>query len=173
MSEENVVPDRKRGEEFLAAQRDPAWIAWLGDMDAVVTNFVHTEFADTTVDPFSADGLLVAEARALERFGSIAEFKAEENGELADQYVRYLGEVFVRNFDGRWVNILQPTKGLVASVEYPYPGWYLNPRSFITAALHRRTGKEWAFVFGNEAVDYAKWTKDIVPPAKRTLSWAL
>ena len=149
------------------------WLAWLADMDAVVSEFIAVEFPDLKVDPFSADGLHVAEARALERYGSIAEFKAPENAVLADKYIRYLGEVMVRNFGARWVNILHQRHGMVASVEYPYPAMYFEPQFMITASLHRRTGEEWARVFGYQRESYAEWTKDVVPPATRTPSWAL
>ena len=116
MTQGNAIPDRNRAKEFLAAQQDPAWLAWLADMDAVVTQFVSTEFSGADIDPFTSEGLILAEARALDRWANIAEFKDPSNADLADKYIRYLGEVFVRNFGARWVNIMYPTDGrLIAS----------------------------------------------------------
>lgn len=173
MAKGNVIPDRKRGDEFLVAQSDPVWQTWLADMNTVVTDFVTSEIPEVSGDPFSADGLLAAERSALERFGSISEFEDPANEVIADKYIRYFGDTFVRNFGARWVNILQPTQGLVASVEYPYPTIYLAPRFLTTAALHRRTGTEWAEVFGYQVKNYNHWISEDPAGKMRTPSWAL
>ncbi|MGK8485439.1 hypothetical protein [Nocardia asiatica] len=88
-----------------ADQHDPRWLAWLADMDAGLERFFTETVPGMPDDPWSADGLRHAEARALELFPSREAVGLPENRDTADGFHRYLGEVFRRAFEGRWYNV--------------------------------------------------------------------
>ena len=74
---------------------------------------------------------------------------------------------------GRWVSADEGGDQRTACIEFPYPMVLLDMRSLITAALHRRTGAEWDFVFGHQQADYEKWSEAVESTHPPTPMWAL
>lgn len=99
-------------------------------------------------DPFSEDGLRVAEAEALRRFADSEEALAPANRELFDKFVRFVGEAFVRGIGGEWTNRPYVDDGRAyLGLRFPWTEYTLTMPTLVTAALARRTGEEWAFVY--------------------------
>lgn len=155
-----------------ADQHDPRWLAWLADMDAGLARFFTETAPGMPDDPWSAEGLRQAEARALELFPSREAVGLPENRDAADGFHRYLGEVFRRAFEGRWYNVpdeddTQRTRGFGPVVEMPFASMYLTVITQLTSAMSRRTGREWARVFGYQAEDYQAWQEAGRPPLEK------
>ncbi|WP_406267329.1 hypothetical protein OH799_22125 [Nocardia sp. NBC_00881] len=110
-----------------------------------------------------------AEAAALLIFPTMESVDLPENREIADQFHRYIGEVFRRNFEGEWYNVPecddpQRTHGFGPVVRRPFNELYLTVISQLTTAMHRRTGTEWSRIFEFSAEDYTSWQNAGRPP---------
>lgn len=141
-------------------QQDPAWLAWLAAMPDALDEFLTVDVPDMPADPWSAEGLLHAEHASLVHFPSMESVGAPSSRARADRTIRYLGEVFRRNFEGKWCNVPElygAYGGFTPAVEEPYVELYLEVVAMLTATLDRRTGREWAGVFGYAQEDHADW----------------
>ncbi|WP_280253390.1 hypothetical protein [Nocardia abscessus] len=143
-------------------QRDPRWLAWLERMDEQLNRFFTEKVTDMPEDPWSAEGLNRAEAAALRIFPTMESVDLPENREVADQFHRYVGEVFRRNFEGEWYNVPsyddeQRTRGFGPVIREGYNPEYLTVVPLLTTAMFRRTGVEWSQIFGYSEEDYTAW----------------
>jgi hypothetical protein len=135
--------------EPTPGSRDEGFAAWLA-MNAylVEEDFLVFDVDGMPDDPFGEDGLRVAEAEALRRFTDYHEALAAPNRELFDKFVRFLGETFVRGIGGEWTNRPHEDDGnAYLGVRFPWTEYPLTIPTMVTAALARRTGEEWAFVY--------------------------
>lgn len=100
--------------------------------------------------PWGADTLRVAEEYALTQVSGKEETFDEEHQGLAWRLVRLVGQTFVEAFDGTWVNLLaEGSSPARVAVDLPFRKmFYPEPITLLTAAMKRRTGEEWALVFG-------------------------
>ncbi|MGY1945011.1 hypothetical protein [Nocardia asiatica] len=152
-----------------ADQHDPRWLAWLADMDAGLERFFTETAPGMPDDPWSADGLRHAEARALELFPTFESVSLPESRAIADEFHRYLGEVFRRRFEGHWYNVpshddRQHTRGYGPVVDLPFTDVYFTVISQLTAAMDRRTGHFWARTFERMQTAHREWVDAGRPP---------
>lgn len=149
-------------------QQDPAWLAWLAAMPDALDTFLTEDVPDMPADPWTADGLCHAERAALALFPTWESVREPQNRALADRIRRFIGEVFIRNFDGEWRNVPQFNRdgypGFGPVVSEPYTEMYLTVGTKLTAALDRRTGTGWAQIFGYSVESHAAWTAAGKPP---------
>lgn len=149
-------------------QENPAWLSWLAAMPAALEEFVGKDVPNMPADPWSADGLRRAESRALDVFQTGDAVMLPENRELVDRFHRYVGQVFVRRFEGTWLNILDNPdyldRGFEPVVQIPFTDMHFAVVPQLTAAMSRRTGEHWARIYGYSEEDYAAWQAAGRPP---------
>ncbi|WP_433577533.1 hypothetical protein [Nocardia brasiliensis] len=141
-------------------QHDPRWLEWLGEMDDQIAGFLAETMSDMPDDPWTVEGLSCAERAALELFADADAAEAAEQRGMVDRFARFVGEVFRRNFEGRWYNNTDADdqgRGFGPALREGYNPAYLEPVRLVFAALDRRTGSEWARVFGYSEKRYAEW----------------
>jgi hypothetical protein len=138
--------------------RDEGFRAWLAMNDYLVDeDFLVFDVEDMPADPFTEEGLNVAEAEAIRRFPDPATALAEENREQSDKFIRYIGETFVRGLGGEWTNDAQDgTDRAFIGVRFEGLERIVTPPTLFTAALARRRGGEWAFVYHQAAKDLGR-----------------
>lgn len=129
--------------------RDEGFAAWLAMNEYLVEeDFLVFDVQGMPDDPFSEDGLRVAEAEALRRFADHHEALAAPSRPLFDKFVRFVGEAFVRGVGGGWTNRPYMDDGSAyLGLRFPWTEYTLTVPMMVTAALARRTGEEWAFVY--------------------------
>ncbi|MCM6776446.1 hypothetical protein NDR87_21105 [Nocardia sp. CDC159] len=150
-------------------QQDPRWLAWVERMDEELAKFLSETVSDMPENPWTAEGLRRAEQAALERFPESGYEDRPENRELVDQFARFLGEVFRRNFEGEWYNVPEyddenRSRGFGPVIQEGYNPMYLDVIPLLGTAIVRRTGEEWTTIFGYSQQDYAKWVEHGRPP---------
>ncbi|AKU16597.1 hypothetical protein [Luteipulveratus mongoliensis] len=139
-------------------QKDPAFRAWLGQMDDELKVFFEQDVPDMPADPWTAEGLKHAERAAISYFWA----QDLDWPEREERFARYLGEVFVRNFEGSWRWIaMRPQKspGKEPVVRQPATPNYLVVRRHVKAALSERSGEKWARLFGRAQSNYDAWVE--------------
>jgi hypothetical protein len=133
------------------ATRDEKFASWLAMNEYLVEDDFLVNDVDAMPDnPFSEEGLRVAEAEALRRFDDAEQALAPENRELYDKFVRFIGEAIIRGIGGEWTNrpLVDDGKAYLG-LRFPWRKETLTIPTLFTAALSRRTGEEWAFVYRN------------------------
>jgi hypothetical protein len=133
------------------ATRDEKFASWLAMNEYLVEDdFLVNDVDGMPSDPFSEEGLRVAEAEALRRFDDADQALAPENRELYDKFVRFIGEAIIRGVGGEWTNrpLVDDGKAYLG-IRFPWRKETLTVPTLFTAALARRTGEEWAFVYRN------------------------
>ncbi|WP_063037859.1 hypothetical protein [Nocardia pseudovaccinii] len=159
-----------RFEQYTAAERrqmdkdqqDPRWLAWLTRMNEQLDRFLNETFPDMPNNPWTVEGLRQAEQAALERFPTDEAVALPENIDVADQFYRFFGEVFRRNFEGEWYNVPDfdtetRALGFGPVVSRPFNENYLDVVPLLTTAVYRREGDLFASIFGYSQEDYAEW----------------
>ena len=136
------------------ARPNPGFEHWLAMMDHVVEDdFLTFDLDGMPDDPYTEEGLRIAEAAALHQFPDRASVTDPHNAELADKYIRFVGQAFVRGLGLTWTDEPPfegdpPTMSIVvppiADGLGPIP---VSVPSLLLAAIKRRTGEEWAFMF--------------------------
>lgn len=148
-------------------QRAPAWLEWLAAMDTELERFFTDDVPELAglADRWSAEGLRIAGAAAVAEFGDIQALYLPENKPAVDRYVRFVGEVYRRSFEGGWLNV--PARGPGAEfwpvVNRP-AGVYLDPHDQLGLAFFKPTKRdpghpegEMVWVYGNSKEDYENW----------------
>lgn len=162
---------QQQQQRFDVAQRDEQFLSWVAMNEGVL----ELEFDDDVPDlpakvrreekpgisgaaAWGETALRIAEARALELFPRKEVVFDDSHWASAWRFVRFLGQTFIDAFDGGWVNIPgeDGAKGKVV-VQLPFRESYLEPINLLTAAMSRRTGEEWARVFGYAEEDHAAY----------------
>jgi hypothetical protein len=149
-------------------QQDPAWLAWLAEMDNALDTFFAVDVPDMPADPFTAAGLAHAEQALMAMFESVDVLLDPENAAVVDRFQRYVGEVFIRSgFEGHWMNVRVTAGGdadvffdrrrIAPVVSEPFDEVFIDVVMMLGMATHRRTGTEWTWVYGHSADDYAEW----------------
>lgn len=143
-------------------QQDLKWRAWLERMDEQLKRFLGETVPDMPDNPWTAEGLRRAEEAALRFFADMDSVDLPENSDRADQFHRFIGEVFRRNFEGEWYNVHdyddpKNPRGFGPVILDPFSAEYLTIFSLLTSAMHRRTGNEWSEIFRNVSEEYDAW----------------
>lgn len=141
-------------------QQDPSWTAWLARMDEQIETFLNTTVPDMPSDPWTADGLRHAERAALQLFPSGTAGNSQALMRVTDQFHRYFGEVFRRNFAGEWFNapVDRSSVGVIAPMlKEPYKPVYLDILPILAAALVLGTGEVWRQIFTWSEQEYLDW----------------
>ena len=137
------------GRDPAHATRDERFAAWLAMNEYLVTcDFLVFDVDGMPEDPFCEDGLRIAEAEALRRFADTAEALAEDNRELFDKFVRFLGEAFARGVGGEWTNRPYADDGRAyLGIRFQWTQYTLTIPTLVSSAMARRTGDHWASVY--------------------------
>ncbi|WP_297613648.1 hypothetical protein [Nocardia sp.] len=148
-------------------QHDPAWLTWLSEMDGALETYFAVDAPDMPGDPFTAVGLAHAERVFMAMFSAVDPLFEPEHAAVVDRFQRYVGETFVRSFDGRWMNVrisesrdtdvFFDRRGFEPVVLTPFQDSFIDVVSMVLTAVHCRAGGEWAWIYGNSAQDYAEW----------------
>ncbi|MFD6159866.1 hypothetical protein ACFWF7_36195 [Nocardia sp. NPDC060256] len=160
MSEEPAVDD-VRLRAFFQAQRDPDWRAWLAAMSEKLERLFGAMVGVDAQQWWTSAGLDHAESVALEIFPTPESWLLPQHMFVADQFHRYIGEVFRRAYGGRWVNKpryddADAVLGYAPVIDRPYDDEYFDPMALLNVALTLRTGTELSDRFRDEA-DYVEW----------------
>lgn len=161
------MPDYAQQREREIARREPfqqrpEWKDWLSRQDDGLEDFFTRVVPDMPADPYSAEGLRHAESAALKIFPdskAASPTRSPENLDRIDPFQRYLGEVYIRCFEGHWLNLADTPGEVEPAVETPYGETYHQVRTALTRAMSRRTGEEWAVLFGNQLAIYQRWQR--------------
>ncbi|AKU15691.1 hypothetical protein [Luteipulveratus mongoliensis] len=139
-------------------QQDPEFLTWLAAMDDELALFFERDVPDMPADPWSEEGLRHAEQAALRYFWDREPGDLSWRREREKRFRRYLGEVFVRNFEGTWMWIDVNRNGTKAPVvSEPANPEYLQVEGQVDGALGDRTGGAWVQLFGYARRAYNDW----------------
>ncbi|MFF0491019.1 hypothetical protein ACFYTQ_18520 [Nocardia sp. NPDC004068] len=145
-------------------QHDPKWLAWVAPelMETQLRKFLTDTVPDMPDDPWTAEGLAQAECVALELFPTMQATRSPENRDVADQFHRFIGEVFRRNFEGSWYNVpsfddSQGTHGFGPVIKLPFAEFYFTVIQQLTTVIDRHTGKQWAWIYAQQQKNYDDW----------------
>ncbi|QIS21244.1 hypothetical protein [Nocardia terpenica] len=99
--------------EWALEQQDPRFLAWVGRQADEVAHFLAEDVpaVGALKDPYSVDGLQLAVSVARNElyYPDYRAVLAPENAAQVERFGRFAGEVFIRNFEGEWVN--SPSEG--------------------------------------------------------------
>jgi hypothetical protein len=143
------MPEQHTDSSTGKVSRDDGFAAWLAMNDYLLDcEFLAGDVPGMPDDPYTEEGLRIAEAEALRRFSSIPDVLAAENRHMFDKFVRFIGETFVRGLGGHWTNkpLVDDGKAYVG-VGFPWRETTLEIPTMVTSAVARRTGDEWSFVY--------------------------
>ncbi len=146
---------------------DQRFLAWVEMNDFILEYEIDDDIPSLPARPWGADALRVAEKYALTQIPTKEQTFDEEHQRLAWRLVRFVGQTFVEAFDGTWVNL--PAGGSSparVAVDLPFRRtFFLEPISLLTAAMKRRTGEEWALVFGYHEKNHQAYRAENNDPA--------
>ncbi|RMI30354.1 hypothetical protein [Nocardia stercoris] len=122
---------------------------WMGGHDAALALFLRSDAPAVAAlaDPWTFEGLVLAVSTARTLLPDHRAVIAPENRATVERFGRFVGEVFVRSFDGHWCNVpdnapvgvqLWP---MIRCAGYPAP---LGPRSELELAVVEGRCKELA-----------------------------
>lgn len=156
--------------QFEVDQQDPVFLDWLAGMDAALDRFLTEDAPQVGAlhEPWSAEGLRLAASRERLIFADPNSALLPENADMMDRFARFIGEVFVRNFDGSWYNV--PGNGPDDVQFWPVVGGYatlgyVEPVAQARAAIAEGRVKRaptWpegvlVWMFGNMRRDHEAW----------------
>ncbi|RCK70245.1 hypothetical protein DT076_06150 [Desertihabitans brevis] len=148
---------------YAELEADPVWQEWLAGMEAGLDRFFAEVVPDMPADRFGLEGVRHAEAAALRIFPDMDAANPRTSPQDAgtiDAFHRYLGEVFVRNFEGRWRYAdVSDTYGRLPVVELPYDLEPVTLLTLLTSVVGRRTGEELSTTFGYQQETYGQWVE--------------
>jgi hypothetical protein len=149
------------GPGWLDAQLDPRFRAWVEIMEYQLELFFTNEVPALGWTDWDAAGLATAEAAALARFPDIDAVLADRNDEdgysSRDGFVRYVGTVYTQRLGGRWINLPDEDGNGRPAVQLPFRDLPVVPDEYLTMAVSRRTGEEWAWVFDRAVRAHDEW----------------
>ncbi|WP_280410449.1 hypothetical protein [Nocardia asiatica] len=151
-------------------QENPAFLAWVSRMDAEIERFFAEDAPEVAAleDPWTREGLRLAVLAARRAFPEPRESRLVERSARAERFVRYIGELYLHRFGGRWANV--PTNA-TREVEFypvaqcPVPIGYLEPEpqfigSFVTQISKRvpaHPDGEPVWVLDNMTRNWERW----------------
>lgn len=154
---------------FEQDQKVPEFHEWLAGMDSALARFFAEDApaVGRLDDPWSAEGLRLAEEAARATFGDLRTALDPTNTTTRDRFGRFVGQVFCRRFEGEWVNAPDEPRGLHPMVREPYRLLLLDAHDLLGLAFVKGTKKiplhaegELAWVYGNSVRDYNTWVAD-------------
>ncbi|WP_406268863.1 hypothetical protein OH799_25340 [Nocardia sp. NBC_00881] len=151
-------------------QHEPAFLKWLEGQPAALERFLTEVAPDVGAlpEPYSREGLRLAVVAARATFDNSESAFAPENAEVAGLFVRHFGEVYIRSFEGHWVNIpdnaSRPVEFLPL-VSTPSGGICIDPEGQFAKSWVKQTSKSApvhpdglpVWVFDNWHRNYEKW----------------
>jgi hypothetical protein len=149
--------------EFVAAQEDPGFRAWVDASEGAVDLCIFQSELIPELPPniFEDGALSIAEKSFMDRFPDMAALRSEWNTMM--DYAQYVGQYFVHNLEARLV--WQPkVKGKwetsSPALEFPWPRDMLSPLiPMLNTAVTRRTGSQWDFMYRNNREVYRDWKR--------------
>ncbi|MFF0489347.1 hypothetical protein ACFYTQ_10035 [Nocardia sp. NPDC004068] len=148
-------------------QHDPKWLAWVAPelMETKLRKFFTDTVPDMPDDPWTAEGLDHAERAALVLFPTVQSTRLTAHKDAADQFHRFIGEVFRRRFEGKWYNSPEwddsaNSHGFGPVIEDQFSDMFVTPVPMLTMAIHRATGQEWSRIFHRVEHSYHEWKQN-------------
>lgn len=138
----------------IDSQFEPLWLEWLSRKDDRLQTFLAEDVAAMPGDLWSSTGLQHAEHTLLQRFSGT---RAGAGDEVLTRFGCYLGEVFVRAWQGFWVNDPFPYARPRATVRFSYTEARIDVDTEVVLALHYRTGIRWAALHTALSARCAAW----------------
>ncbi|MBF6175966.1 hypothetical protein [Nocardia blacklockiae] len=152
-----------------ADQPSQLWIEWLARADSDLEAFFRT-VPSLGEDPYSREGLIHARAVAKQ---TLPNWAAVERGEFdvadweeAAPFIRFIGEVFRRNFEGEWINNSAPGNDgpkVSPEVELPF-GAGIDPAGLLCSEFLLDT-------YDYTAEDHAEWVAAGRPTGDALRKW--
>lgn len=159
----------RRAREFAKAQENPKFQGWLKYQEAAyeIGEGFEDDY-DFSALPFDVEGLRTAEEWALDLWNSPeSAYSGERNLRMSQSLTYFVGEVYIRSFEGSWVNARTGGKersGWAHMVTLPFLDIFIDPNEQIIIALERRTREEWSWVYGRMENRYREWVAAGRPP---------
>lgn len=150
----------QRQRHLASLQDDADWQRWLSFHEDGLRTFFTEVVPDMPSDPYTEVGARHAEAAALRLFPDedAADPALSPDSVLEiDAYHRYIGELAVRNFEGRWVFDDSPSDSPEPVVELPYSTAPIVPRTLLITLAFRRSGDELAFIVREQTQAHRMW----------------
>ncbi|MEV0688196.1 hypothetical protein AB0I35_30455 [Nocardia sp. NPDC050378] len=147
--------------EFKALQNDEQFRSWLLMQEAAMEiEFTVFDVPELSGYEYTREGLVIAEQEILRRFADSSPW-TEENYKLGSRFMYFIGETFVRNFEGKWVALPpQPPKTSPATVvDTEYSSGFYNPRTQMGFVRSRKTGTELTWIFDRAQATYTQWVE--------------
>lgn len=144
--------------------REEGFHAWLAKTEAQMDlEFLHDDLTDLPADPYNTIGLDMVEKHLIDHYPDSDDILADRD--MMDQYVRFLGESFVRGLAFSWTCMpgYQSAGSTEFAVEREDIDCYLEIPRLVTAAAHHQTGKEWSYVYGFMVRDIEKLKQGQAP----------
>jgi hypothetical protein len=140
-------------------ERGEGFQAWLAKTEYLLEGeFLDGDVTGMPENPYTEEGLRIAEAEALRRFASSAEIREPANREMYGKFMRYVGETFVQALGAEWTSSPMVDDGKpYIGLRYPWKPKTVNVATLVTSALARRSGDQWAFVFRMADEDRRAW----------------
>lgn len=139
-------------------QRDPAFVEWLGRMDEELAKFFAEDVPDMPADPWTVEGLRHAEQAALAYYWEREPGDLSWRREREKRFQRYLGEVFVRNFQGTWMWVDVNRDGIKTPVvRRPSMETYFEVERHVGSAVGERSGEVWSRLFERAWEYHESW----------------
>lgn len=121
---------------------------WIFSMGDDLEEFLSSTYFDSEQLSnlnYSIDSLTVIEQWILDRFNSTEEVIRNENADLVDKAVKYIGETFRKQLGGNWDIDLENQKNayynLPVLTNYSEKATPICPHTLVSAAADRRSGK--------------------------------
>lgn len=146
-----TLPDGSR------VTREEGFQAWLAKTEAQMDlEFLNDDLTDLPDDPYNAAGLDMVEQHLIKNYPDSDDILADRD--MMDQYVRFVGECFVRGLGYSWTCLpgYQSRGPIEFAVEREDIDSYLEVPRLVTMAAHRQTGEEWSYVYGYSVEDIEK-----------------
>ncbi|GAB2712198.1 hypothetical protein [Nocardia thraciensis] len=101
------APTRAEQQHEPADQHEPHYLAWLSGSETAFATFFEYDAPRVAAldDPWTLAGLQTAIATARQTFPDHRAVIAPGNRSAIDRFGRFVGEVFVRQFEGYWCNV--------------------------------------------------------------------
>lgn len=155
----NYVPIRNT-RRYLEAQHDETFGGWLAMQEAAIPLiFVVDEVPAIRSLMFEPESLDVTESALMELYPTKAASRETDAAiDTTMRFVYYFGETFRRALEGTWVALPRENgPGLNPAIDLPFREEFIQPRTFISFALGRRTGNQVSRIFGFAKTDYDEW----------------
>ncbi|VFA96329.1 hypothetical protein [Nocardia cyriacigeorgica] len=151
---------------FERAQHAAVYREWLAAMDTELARFLAEDAPEIGAldDPYTPEGLRMVEQNVERVFGDRTTLYSADTLETRERYARFIGEVFRRATEGKWVNVAHLDRKHEggeswAVLLFPWTDIFFDPRDYVGTAFVTmpREPSEIVWVYNNMVGDYTEW----------------